>query len=131
MLPEKQCVTAYLDVNLLSLLQAWGDKNRLTLVESIESILRQYLNNEDVVYQTVIVDDIQQRLETLEGKMLLAETISQRQVESIEKLEKQIAIIEVAVQAIDPSEDVEVIKSDIVEIKEELNEYWKKTLFIS
>ena len=32
MLPEKQCVTAYLDVNLLSLLQAWGDKNRLTMV---------------------------------------------------------------------------------------------------
>ena len=128
MLPEKQCVTAYLDANLLSLLQTWGDKNRLTLVESIESILRQYLNNEDVVYQTVIVDDIQQRLETLEGKMLLTETISQRQVESIEKLEKQIAIIEVAIQAIDPSEDIEAIKSDVVEIKEELNDYWRKRI---
>ena len=66
----KQPVTTYLDSELIRLLGLYGNRNRLDSTQSIESILRIFFATDDAIHSLVVVDDLQQRMNVFENRLL-------------------------------------------------------------
>ena len=128
---EKERIILSLDRELIRLINIFGNTNKLNFQQSIESILRVYLTDEDNIYQVAMTSDLEGRIDTLESRLLNLAKTTHCQIEIIERLERQLAELEYKDETNDYDSRIKENRLMASQVQKSLSQLYDKLDFLS
>ena len=128
---EKEKIILPLDRELIRLINIFGNTNKLNFQQSIESISKVYLTDEDNIYQVAMASDLEGRMNTLESRLLNLAKTTHCQIEIIERLERQLAELEYKDETNDYDSRIKENRLMASQVQKSLSQLYDKLDFLS